>query len=63
MGGVLNWAEDKAAGEMCELARVGDIERLQLLLDVGCNANAADYDARTCVHLGARSQRSRVARR
>ena len=53
MGGGLNWTEDKAAGELCEMARAGDIERLQLLLDVGCNVNAADYDARTCVHLAA----------
>ena len=51
MGGGLNWTEDKAAGELCELARAGDIERLQLLLDVGCNVNAADYDSRTCLHL------------
>ena len=26
---------------------------VQLLLDSGCNANAADYDKRTCLHLAA----------
>ena len=50
-GGELMWDEGKESGELCELARAGDLERVQLLLDSGCNANAADYDKRTCLHL------------
>ena len=52
-GGELMWDEGKESGELCELARAGDLERVQLLLDSGCNANAADYDKRTCLHLAA----------
>ena len=30
---------------------VGDLERVTLLLQCGCNPDAADYDRRTCLHL------------
>ena len=41
-GGELNFDESKASGELCELAKAGDIERVQLLLDCSCDCNAAD---------------------
>ena len=47
----LNWDEGKTSGELCEFARAGDVERVKMLLDCGCDANAADYDKRTCLHL------------
>ena len=50
-GGELKWDEGKESSELCELAKVGDLERVKLLLDCGCSANAADYDKRTCLHL------------
>ena len=52
-GGKLNYDEETAAGTLCELARVGDLEKVKLLLAGGCDANAADYDKRTCLHLAA----------
>jgi len=47
----LNFDEAKMSGELCELARAGDVERVKLLLSCGIDANAADYDKRTCLHL------------
>lgn len=41
-GGQLAYDEETAAGTMCELCRVGDLEKVKLLLAGGCNANAAD---------------------
>jgi ankyrin repeat protein len=52
-GGVLNYDESTAAGELCELVRSGDADRLQLLIECGCKVNAADYDDRRCAHLAA----------
>ncbi|KAL1521906.1 hypothetical protein AB1Y20_021556 [Prymnesium parvum] len=52
-GAELRFDGVKASNELCELARSGMTERLQLLLDCGCNINAADYDQRTCLHLTA----------
>ena len=43
-GGELKWDEGKESSELCELARAGDLERVKLLLNCGCSANAADYD-------------------
>ena len=40
-----------AAGELCEYARKGKIERVSLLIQGKCNPNAGDYDQRTCLHL------------
>ena len=42
-----------ASGELCEFARAGKLERIEGLLDGGCNIDAADYDDRTCIHLAA----------
>ena len=50
-GASLMWDEAKTSGELCEFARAGDVERVKMLLDCGCDANAADYDKRTCLHL------------
>ena len=52
-GATLGYDEGKASGELCELARVGDIEGIRLLVDCGIDAGAADYDLRTVVHLAA----------
>ena len=41
-----------ASGMMCEFAKKGDVESVKLLLLAGCDANAADYDKRTAIHLG-----------
>ena len=52
-GGELKWDEGQESGELCELARAGDLEKVRLLLMCGVNADAADYDKRTCLHLAA----------
>ena len=52
-GGQLLWDENTSSGELCELARGGDIEKIKLLLAGSCDPNAADYDKRTCLHLAA----------
>ena len=49
-GGELKWDEGKESSELCELARAGDLERVKLLLDCGCSANAADYDRCASTH-------------
>ena len=36
-----------------QLARQGSLEKLKVLLTCDINPNAADYDARTCMHLAA----------
>ncbi|KAL1527096.1 hypothetical protein AB1Y20_015779 [Prymnesium parvum] len=51
LNGHLNYDESTASGELCELAREGDAERLQLLISCGCKVNAEDYDRRRCTHL------------
>ena len=48
-GGALSYDEETAAGTLCELARLGDLEKVKLLLTGGCEPNAADYDQRTCL--------------
>ena len=32
------WDEGKTSGELCEFARAGDVERVKMLLDCGCDA-------------------------
>ena len=41
------------SGELFELARGGDVYRIDLLLQAGCKVDAADYDKRTCMLLAA----------
>ena len=50
-GARVSYDETRAASELCEMAKKGDIERMKLLLRGGCAVNAADYDKRTCLHL------------
>ena len=52
-GGRLEWDEAKASAELCETARKGDVYMVELLLSAGCSIEAADYDARTCLHIAA----------
>lgn len=53
--GQLQYDDSTASGELCELSRIGVLERLCLLLECGCDVNVADYDSRTCLHLAASS--------
>ena len=41
-GGELGYDEVAASGELCELAKRGSLDLLQVLLDCGCSVNAAD---------------------
>ena len=50
----------RTSNELCELAKHGDSERIKLLLLAGCQVNARDYDARTCLHLAASEGRTHV---
>ena len=52
-GATLSFDESRAAGELCELARSGDLEKVKLLLSGGCAPDSCDYDKRTCLHLAA----------
>ena len=52
-GGSLEFSELEAAGELCGRAMQGDVQRIKLLLDLGCSPNAADYDKRTVLHVAA----------
>ena len=52
-GGSLGYDTIRASSELCEYARQGDIDKIQMLLDGGCDGDAADYDERTCLHLAA----------
>ncbi|KAL3926709.1 MAG: hypothetical protein SGPRY_003177, partial [Prymnesium sp.] len=59
-GGRLAWDNITASTELCEAAKVGDIERLTAVLICGANVNAHDYDSRTALHLAASSGNSQV---
>ena len=52
-GGRLRWDMVTASGELCEAAKTGNTDKLNLLLSTGCKVNAHDYDRRTALHLGA----------
>ena len=52
-GAQLGWDQARMAGELCEIARQGDVHRVDLLLLAGCKADAADYDLRTALHVAA----------
>ena len=51
--GSLGYDEERMAGVLCEYAKDGSKEAIKRLLEAGGNVNAADYDARTCLHLAA----------
>ena len=51
--GILAYSEARASGEMCELAKLGKLESLRLLLDCGAPTMSADYDKRTALHIAA----------
>lgn len=51
LGAELLFDQSMASGMLCELARVGDLERVKLMLTCGTDANASDYDRRTCLRL------------
>ena len=52
-GGKLGYSQVEAAGEACELARTGSLERLTLMVECGLDLNAVDYDTRSALHLAA----------
>ena len=43
-GARLEWDEVRASSELCEIARQGDVHRMEMLLLAGCNVDSADYD-------------------
>ena len=61
-GAKLGFDRAKTSGELCDLAQQGDLNRIKLLLQGGCDPNAADYDQRTCLHLAASEGNMHVLR-
>eukprot|EP00965_Chrysotila_dentata_P127110 4204038-Pleurochrysis_carterae.AAC.3 len=51
------------AAKLCDCARRGFLQRLQLLLQCGADVNAADYDRHTALHVGQSRARLRLAHR
>ncbi|KAL1523439.1 hypothetical protein AB1Y20_018379 [Prymnesium parvum] len=52
-GGQLHLDSEQAAGEICEPATAGDVQKLKLLVRAGASADSADYDLRSGLHLAA----------
>ena len=44
-GATLGWDEFTTSGELCEAAKSGNLERLELMLACGANVNSADCDS------------------
>jgi len=61
-GATFNFEENKAAGELCELANQGDIERVKLMILGKCDPRALDYDHRSALHLAASAGTMHVLR-
>lgn len=59
-GAVLKWDASKTAGALCDAAREGQLDKLQLLVACGLHVDSADYDKRTCIHLAASEGNQRV---
>lgn len=59
-GGRLGWDEVRAVSELCELARKGEHNQIEVLLAVGCPVNCVDYDRRSALHLAASEGAVRV---
>eukprot|EP00327_Prymnesium_parvum_P014728 CAMPEP_0113246232 /NCGR_PEP_ID=MMETSP0008_2-20120614/9358_1 /TAXON_ID=97485 /ORGANISM="Prymnesium parvum" /LENGTH=1137 /DNA_ID=CAMNT_0000093969 /DNA_START=33 /DNA_END=3446 /DNA_ORIENTATION=- /assembly_acc=CAM_ASM_000153 len=62
-GGLLGHDEAEVSGELCELAKQGDVEKLEVLLSCGVYISAADYDQRTCLHLAASEGKMEIVKR
>ena len=45
------WDETTAAGELCEAAKHGNSDKIELMISCGISVNAADYDKRSALHL------------
>ena len=50
-GGMLGWDEARSSAELCEAAKAGNLSQVALMLQVGADVNAVDYDKRSCLHL------------
>ena len=61
-GASLGLDEVQTSSELCELAKEGLLERLELFLQCGAEPNAKDYDSRTALHLAVRSERQSLER-
>lgn len=59
-GARLTWDKPRMAAELCECAQHGHLEQLKLLLTCGADVTAADYDARTALHLASASGQIKV---
>lgn len=46
-GATLGWDEFTTSGELCEAAKSGNLERLELMLACGANVNSTDCAAAT----------------
>jgi len=60
VGAVLGWDEARTSAELCELARLGRVSRIDLLIECRADINAQDYDGRTCLHLASSEGSLRV---
>ena len=43
-GAMLHMDATQAAGELCEYARAGEVDKMGMMLSGGCDQNAADYE-------------------
>ena len=50
-GGELCYTDDEASSKLCELAKQGSRDLLEILLSCGVPVNAKDYDGRTALHV------------
>ena len=46
-GAMLSYDEARASSELCEYAKTGDVQQINLLLECGADGNAADYVSRS----------------
>ena len=52
-GAALGLDETRTAAELCDYAKAGSVEKIELFLESGADVNARDYDRRTALHLAA----------
>ena len=60
--GTLALDERDAANRMCGLAFEGSVDQLTYLMRTGIDPNAANFDGRTALHVGARAGHKSVVR-